>query len=87
MTKMDGEPEPLPKVVEFDPRAERRQDVIEKLERMLEQARAGDLISFAYAGTHRDGCFSTGFTGTDDQAKRIGALQMLVHRLLKNATE
>lgn len=76
-----------PQVVEFDPRAERREDVIEKLERMLEQAKAGDLISFAYAATHLDGSFSNGFTGTDDQAKRIGSLYVLVHRLAAHATE
>lgn len=84
---MENKPEPRPQLVEFDPRAERRQDVIEKLERMLEQAKAGDLISFAYAATHLDGCFSTGYTATDDQAKRIGALHILMHKLSRNATE
>lgn len=76
-----------PQVVEFDPRTKRRADVIEKLECMLEQAKAGDLISFAYAATHLDGSFSSGFTGTDDQAKRIGSLYILVHRLAAKATE
>lgn len=55
--------------------------VIEDLERLLASAKAGQLIGFAYAGTHHDGSQCTGWAGEAGTRHPIGtAIMMLSHR-------
>lgn len=53
--------------------------VIEDIERLLEQARSGKLIGFAYAGTHDDGSQVTGWSGEAGTRHPVGTAIMMPH--------
>ena len=54
-------------------------DLIEKLQRMLERAQAGDLQCLAYAGLHADGSQSYGWStfAKDDATKLLGQMHVM----------
>ena len=53
-------------------------DIIDELERLLDQARSGDLDAIAYC-TVRKGCAGTGWVGGSGMRYPIGAAVMMLH--------
>lgn len=56
-------------------------DVIDKLENALAQARRGEIIGVAIAATSPDGAISVGYSQSDDIGRILGAVTYLQHRL------
>lgn len=63
-------------------RQEVQRDVIETLERLLEQAHSGELQGIAYAGVTADNCVVTGFSKDNGRSAIIGGLERVKHRML-----
>lgn len=69
---------PLTSVAMHPPNTE----VVLELEALLEQAKSGDLRSFAFAGLHKDGLYTTTHVGTSDMLRVVGAMRRLEHEIL-----
>lgn len=57
-------------------------EVIERLEELLERARAGDIVSIAMGYVHADGATSLGWAG-NATAALLGALSRVTHQVQK----
>lgn len=55
-------------------------EVVERLEDLLERAKAGELVGFAYSTQLRGGAWSTGWTAEVGPAL-LGSIEYLGHRL------
>lgn len=67
------------KVIESEPIGE---DVIAKLEEVLERARKGELSSVAVAVVYRDGCSGQSWSQCPSLPALIGSVAKLKHKLL-----
>jgi hypothetical protein len=59
-----------------------REDLVEKLERILERARSGEIIGISMVSTARTGNVVTSWTESGDLFRDIGALELLKHEML-----
>lgn len=75
------------KVVGFDTREYRKQEVIEMARELLAAAEAGEIIDLAYASCKADGTFESGYTPTDNAPLRLGAVSRLQYRLNMTMSE
>lgn len=71
------------KVVSLDPKASRKQEVVDRIRDLLEKAENGEIVDFSYAASKAEGATITGFTATDDAPRRLSAVTMLQFRLLR----
>lgn len=60
-----------------------KQDVVDQLRLLLEQAESGDIQGFAFVGVCLDGTVLTCSTKNDDQCKIIGGMERIKYRMLK----
>lgn len=62
--------------------AEPDQDLIAEIERLLEEAKRGELTAFGYAVTKQDGTIATGWTGHGVGVRHgmCAAVHLLSHR-------
>lgn len=72
------------KVVDIRPQA--KKDVVERVSRLLDQAKAGRVEEFAYVASMNDGTIVSDYTATSNFAERIGELVLLGHRMLVQKT-
>ena len=72
------------KVVDIRPQAKR--DVVERIGRLLDQAKAGQVLEFSYVASMSDGTIASDYTATSNFAERIGELVLLGHRMLVQKT-
>jgi hypothetical protein len=68
------------------PAAEPNSNVVEELERLLEAARAGEIVGLAGAYVHRDKVVSYSYAGAVASYSMLGGLDCLKERLLRIAT-
>jgi hypothetical protein len=68
------------------PSAEPNSTVIEELERLLEAARAGEILGVAGAYVHRDKVVTYSYAGAVGSYGMIGGLDCVKERLLRIAT-
>lgn len=57
------------------------EDIVERLEDLLEQAREGKFAGIAVAVTHWDGQVTTTFSNSNDQFRLLQAISHLKHRM------
>jgi hypothetical protein len=69
------------KIVSFDSKSARKQEVVDKARHILKLAEAGQIVDLSFSAAKADGSVITGFTATDDAPRRIVAVSMLLHRL------
>ncbi len=75
------------KVVNLDPAAGRREEVVEVLRELLQRAEAGELVDFSYTAARVNGSTLTGYTATDDAHRRLAGVSMLQFRLARQMEE
>lgn len=75
------------KVVGFDTRDYRKQEVVEMARELLAAAEAGEIVDLAYSACKPDGTFETGYTPTDNAPLRLGAVSRLQYRLNTTMSE
>lgn len=75
------------KLVSIDPKASAKAEAVEMAKTVLQMAESGELVDFAYAASTADGSVRSGFTGTEDQPRRIAACSRLIWRLNKSWDE
>lgn len=69
------------KIVRLDPSQGRKAEVVERLQELLAQAEAGEIVDLTFAAAMVDGAVITGFTHTDDAHRRLSGVSRLLHRL------
>jgi|GEM_PF-3456357 len=69
------------KIVSFDAKAGRKEEVVAKARQILKMAEEGKIVDLSFSAAKADGSVVTGFTATDDAPRRIAAASMLLHRL------
>lgn len=74
-------------VVNFDPAAKSKADVVSLAHKVLAMAEAGELVDLTVMGSKPDGSVMTMFTPTDDQYRRLAASSRLLYRLNVAADE
>jgi hypothetical protein len=65
------------------PEARFNEEVVSKLEHMLDMARSGEIESFIAAGFKQNGNWVMVFSGQHDTLKKIGALEAMKADLLE----
>ena len=83
-----------PKVVDLKNRAvdlpnpgEPHPELVERLEKLLEMARSGELTGMAFVYQYRDEGFSWGCAGTFARAKIVGALHAIAFDLTRRLVD
>lgn len=63
-------------------RTEVQADVVDRLRLLLSKAEAGEIQGFVFIGLSIDDCIITAATKNNDQAKLIGGMERVKHRML-----
>lgn len=66
---------------------EPNQQLIERLEILLDQAKSGELQSVAYSGICLDGSRIRAWWNNDDTFAMAGGIQILLHEFINNEVE
>lgn len=69
------------------PSFEQDADVIERLEEVLERARAGDVSMVAIATVERDGSSQWCFSYLSNTSTMLGAVERMKHRIIRKTDE
>jgi len=69
------------KVVQLDPKANAKAEVVKLAKTILEQAESGEIVDLAYAAASIDGGMWTNFTATEDAPRRLAAVSRLLYKL------
>ena len=65
-------------------KSEAQEEIIERLEKLLKDAKTGAYEGFAYCGVRADGSTDTGFTTSVNFHTLLSGVVILQHRMLNN---
>lgn len=65
-------------------KTEINESVIEVMEKLMEEAKAGKIVAIAAAVIRPDGCMNSTFSQSDNAALLLGAIQLLSFRVLES---
>jgi hypothetical protein len=68
-------------VVQVDPKANAKAEVVSAAKDVLAMAERGEIIDLSWSASCIDGTVKTGFTSTEDGLRRIASVYRLAHRL------